>query len=412
MSQITSEIEKCFANLVNNNELKDVNERKEEFKKFKNIGIPNNKSENWKYSSLVNDINEFSDLKITNKRQKINFKKSLLDLNHDKIFLVDGALYDAELNQEGIKLSEFKNFKKIENNNSLTYLNNAFARDGFQLEVSENVKVKKPIIIYNYFTENLSPFSFINIKNSFILNENSELVIYFNNIFLSDKKYFCNNVTNIDVKNKAVLKKYLSHEYNKNSSLYNFYNINISEYAKFEYFNYIQDTFSCRDEIYANLNGSNSFVSLINLENLNQNYNHESKWIINHNKPNTKSSQFLKSALHDKSSCVFQGKIFVDSVAQKTDGYQLSRALLLSDLSKFTAKPELEIYADDVKCSHGSSSGSVDEESLFYLRSRGINEKDAKKMMIEGFLAESISKITDKTFQEIFLNKLALSNEY
>ena len=78
MSQITSEIEKCFANLVNNNELKDVNERKEEFKKFKNIGIPNNKSENWKYSSLVNDINEFSDLKITNKRQKINFKKKFI----------------------------------------------------------------------------------------------------------------------------------------------------------------------------------------------------------------------------------------------------------------------------------------------------------------------------------------------
>ena len=125
-----------------------------------------------------------------------------------------------------------------------------------------------------------------------------------------------------------------------------------------------------------------------------------------------KSSQFLKTALHDSSHSVFQGKIYVNSIAQKTDGYQLSRALLLSDLAKFTAKPELEIYADDVKCRHGSSSGSIDEDSLFYLRSRGIDEKDAKKMMIEGFLAEAVQKITDKNFQQLFLNKLALSNEY
>ena len=412
MSEISTEIEKCFTTFVNDKKLKDTNERRVEFEKFKKIGIPNNKSENWKYSSLVNDINKFSDLKISKKKQKIDLKKNLLNFNHDKIFIVDGVLYDAEINQESIMLSEFKNLKKIQNNNSLTYLNNAFACDGFELEVTESTKAKKPIIIYNYFTENLSSFSFINIKNNIIINENSELILYFNNIFLSDKKYFFNNVTNIELKKKAVLKKYLSHDHNKNSSLYNFYNINVGDFAKFEYFNYIQNTFSCRDEIYANLNGDNSFASLINLENLNQNYNHESKWIINHNKPNTKSSQFLKSALHDKSSCVFQGKIFVESVAQKTDGYQLSRALLLSDLCKFTAKPELEIYADDVKCSHGSSSGSIDEESLFYLRSRGINEKDAKKMMIEGFLAESINKISDKTFQEIFLNKLALSNEY
>ena len=109
-------------------------------------------------------------------------------------------------------LSEFKNLKKIQNNNSLTYLNNAFACDGFELEVTESTKAKKPIIIYNYFTENLSSFSFINIKNNIIINENSELILYFNNIFLSDKKYFFNNVTNIELKKKAVLKKYLSHD--------------------------------------------------------------------------------------------------------------------------------------------------------------------------------------------------------
>tara|TARA_B100000886_G_scaffold254559_1_gene180102 strand:+ start:17249 stop:18484 length:1236 start_codon:yes stop_codon:yes gene_type:complete len=411
MSQISSAIDKCFSGLITDSDVKNVNDRKEEFNKFKNTGIPSNKYENWKYSSLIKDINNFSDLTISKKKQNINLKKNLFDFNHDKIFLVDGILYDADINEKGLKISQYNNFKKIGNNNPLVYLNNAFACNGFELEVKENSKVKKPLVIYNYFTNQL-PSTFINFQHKLVLNNNSELVVFINNIFQANSKFFCNNVTNIELKDGAILKNYSIHENNKLSSLFNFYNVDLGYSSNFEYFNYINNTSSCRDEININLNGENAFASLANLQNLDQKYNHESKWVINHNKENTKSSQFLKTALHDSSNSVFQGKIYVKSIAQKTDGYQLSRALLLSDLAKFTAKPELEIYADDVKCSHGSSSGSIDEDSLFYLRSRGIDEKDAKKMMIEGFLAEAVQKITDKNFQQLFLNKLALSNEY
>ncbi len=411
MSQISSAIDKCFSGLITDSDVKNVNDRKEEFNKFKNTGIPSNKYENWKYSSLIKDINNFSDLTISKKKQNINLKKNLFDFNHDKIFLVDGILYDADINEKGLKISQYNNFKKIGNNNPLVYLNNAFACNGFELEVKENSKVKKPLVIYNYFTNQL-PSTFINFQHKLVLNNNSELVVFINNIFQANSKFFCNNVTNIELKDGAILKNYSIHENNKLSSLFNFYNVDLGYSSNFEYFNYINNTSSCRDEININLNGENAFASLANLQNLDQKYNHESKWVINHNKENTKSSQFLKTALHDSSHSVFQGKIYVNSIAQKTDGYQLSRALLLSDLAKFTAKPELEIYADDVKCSHGSSSGSIDEDSLFYLRSRGIDEKDAKKMMIEGFLAEAVQKITDKNFQQLFLNKLALSNEY
>ena len=411
MDQISSAIDKCFSSLITDTDVKNVNDRKEEFNKFKNTGIPSNKYENWKYSLLIKDINNFSDLTISKKKQNINLKKNLFDFNHDKIFLVDGILYDADINEKGLKISQYNNFKKIGNNNPLVYLNNAFACNGFELEVKENSKVKKPLVIYNYFTNQL-PSTFINFQHKLVLNSNSELVVFINNIFQTNSKFFCNNVTNIELKDGAILKNYSTHENNKSSSLFNFYNVDLGYSSNFEYFNYINNTSSCRDEININLNGENAFASLANLQNLDQKYNHESKWVINHNKENTKSSQFLKTALHDSSHSVFQGKIYVNSIAQKTDGYQLSRALLLSDLAKFTAKPELEIYADDVKCSHGSSSGSIDEDSLFYLRSRGIDEKDAKKMMIEGFLAEAVQKITDKNFQQLFLNKLALSNEY
>ena len=411
MDQISSAIDKCFSSLITDTDVKNVNDRKEEFNKFKNTGIPSNKYENWKYSSLIKDINNFSDLTISKKKQNVNLKKNLFDFNHDKIFLVDGILYDADINEKGLKISQYNNFKKIGNNNPLVCLNNAFACNGFELEVKENSKVKKPLVIYNYFTNQL-PSTFINIQHKLLLNSNSELVVFINNIFQTNSKFFCNNVTNVELKDGAILKNYSTHENNKSSSLFNFYNVDLGYSSNFEYFNYINNTSSCRDEININLNGENAYASLANLQNLDQKYNHESKWVINHNKENTKSSQFLKTALHDSSHSVFQGKIYVNSIAQKTDGYQLSRALLLSDLAKFTAKPELEIYADDVKCSHGSSSGSIDEDSLFYLRSRGIDEKDAKKMMIEGFLAEAVQKITDKNFQQLFLNKLALSNEY
>ena len=105
---------------------------------------------------------------------------------------------------------------------------------------------------------------------------------------------------------------------------------------------------------------------------------------------------------------VYQGKIYVDSNAQKTDGYQLSKAILLNENTEFNAKPELEIYADDVKCSHGSASGNLDQNSIFYLRSRGLNYREARILLINGFLLEVIEKITDTEIKNFIKNILGL----
>ena len=109
--------------------------------------------------------------------------------------------------------------------------------------------------------------------------------------------------------------------------------------------------------------------------------------------------------MSDDSKGVYQGKIFVDPKAQKTDGYQLSRALLLNENVEFNAKPELEIYADDVKCSHGSTSGNIDENSIFYLMSRGLSYSDSKKLLTNGFLNEVIEKITNENIKN-FVKKI------
>ena len=123
---------------------------------------------------------------------------------------------------------------------------------------------------------------------------------------------------------------------------------------------------------------------------------------------NTKSYQLIKGVLEDTSKAVYQGKIFVDSKAQKTDGYQLSKAILLNDNTEFNAKPELEIYADDVKCSHGSASGSLNEDSIFYLMSRGLNYQEAKKLLINGFLLDVVEKITDPEIKNLIKNIMNL----
>ncbi len=120
----------------------------------------------------------------------------------------------------------------------------------------------------------------------------------------------------------------------------------------------------------------------------------------------TKSYQKIKCVLSESSKSIFQGKIYVDKNAQKTDGYQLSKAILLDKDSEFDSKPELEIYADDVKCSHGSTSGSLNEEAIFYLMSRGLSQQEAKKLLIKGFLIDSIESITNKEIKKYFLKKL------
>jgi len=141
---------------------------------------------------------------------------------------------------------------------------------------------------------------------------------------------------------------------------------------------------------------------------LKENQQHEIRTTINHLVENTKSYQLIKSVLGKNSKSAYQGRIFVNSKAQKTDGYQLSKAILLDETSEFNAKPELEIYADDVKCSHGSASGSLDENSIFYLMSRGLNYQQSKELLINGFLMDVVEKITDVEIKNLITNIIGL----
>ena len=129
--------------------------------------------------------------------------------------------------------------------------------------------------------------------------------------------------------------------------------------------------------------------------------------LVDHAVPDCTSREAYKGALDDNSRGVFQGKILVRKDAQRTDGHQLNKALLLSEGAEIDAKPELEIYADDVKCSHGATAGELDEEQLFYLRSRGVMEAEARDLLVTAFLVESLEVITDEEPRDAFRGIIA-----
>jgi Fe-S cluster assembly protein SufD len=162
-----------------------------------------------------------------------------------------------------------------------------------------------------------------------------------------------------------------------------------------------------RHEIHAVLNGSNIECSLNGINLLQGKQHGDTTILMEHAAPHCKSNQFYRTILADDSRGVFQGKVHVHKVAQKTDGYQLSNTLLLSPKAEMDTKPELEIYADDVKCSHGATTGQLDEEPLFYLRSRGLSEKQARLLLIQAFVDEVADKIADETVQNQIKEKVS-----
>lgn len=154
-----------------------------------------------------------------------------------------------------------------------------------------------------------------------------------------------------------------------------------------------------RHEIHATLTGENAEISFNGINALKGNQHGDTTIVIEHAAPHCRSNQFYRTILDDKARGVFQGKVHVHQIAQKTDGYQLSNAILLSPKAEMDTKPELEIYADDVKCSHGATTGQLDDEPLFYLRSRGLTLAQARMLMLQSFVGEVVDTIADENIR-------------
>lgn len=158
-----------------------------------------------------------------------------------------------------------------------------------------------------------------------------------------------------------------------------------------------------RHEMHAEIEGENGEISFNGVNLLGRDQHGDTTILIEHKAPHCQSNQFYRTLLDDNAHGVFQGKVHVHQIAQKTDGYQLSNTLLLSPEAEMDTKPELEIYADDVKCSHGATTGQLDEDPLFYLRQRGLNESQARQLLVQAFVDEVIEKVEDETLRDEIL---------
>jgi len=375
---------------------------------FEEIGLPNKRLEDWKFSDFREIINNnFKKIETKKKSDDIKNINFIKDFAHNFIVLVNGNLHSNDFNHEEknkVKINSYE--KDIDfkfSKNPLICLNHALAEGGFTLEIDKNYKLKKVLVIYNYFTKEIEN-KILNYKNKIILNDNSEAHII--DYGVNNSKFINNVYESVILKKNAKLKSINIQSKSSDGFFHKFLKNELS--FKSDYSNLIFSSglkFNKLD-IECDLQEENSSCKVLSALFLNKNEHHEIKTLINHLAPNCKSYQRVKNILNSGSKGIFQGKIYVKDNAQKTDAYQLSKALLLNDNAEFNSKPELEIYADDVKCSHGSTSGSIDEDSLHYLMTRGLSQEEATKLLIKGFLNDVIEFIKSPTIKKFIENKL------
>ena len=393
---------------------KEIDSKRNYLEKFIESGFPSRKQENWKFLDIsqiikknISDLSFFNDYSQSNKIDPSIFVDGL---EHNKIIFINGRIEKIDFNfedQNKIRIiDETKKDIPFDYENSLIDLNSAFTDKVFKILIKKNYSLKKPLIIY-HSTDNKIKSTNINLRLDFELGENSclKLIDYFSN---NTAKNFINIFYNFNLEKNSILKNYKIDKFRNNNLKYSFNNIEQNNNSVSETFILSAGSDYIKNEINCNLNGEYSSAFINGIFSLKENQQHEIRTTINHLVENTKSYQLIKSVLGKNSKSAYQGRIFVNSKAQKTDGYQLSKAILLDETSEFNAKPELEIYADDVKCSHGSASGSLNEDSIFYLMSRGLNYQQSKELLINGFLLDVVEKITDSEIRNLVKNIIGL----
>ena len=404
--------------------------RSEAIKQFESIGFPNKKLENWKYTSLKSLLNtDYTVLpEINNVLEFKNIKKYLIDdIDSYKIIFVDGkycshlsetthegmdiCILSAALTQSKYELIIENYFNKIALKDGITSLNTAFSNEGVFIHIPKNKFVEKPIQIIHFSTGNESSLMF-QPRNLVVVDENSQVQIIERHQSLNKNKVFTNSVTEIYADKKSIIDYYKIQNDNLQASLIDNTYVNQERNSAFS-----MHTFSFGNELVRNnlnISQNDEFIETtikgVTIIGDNQHVDHNT--LIKHNKPNCNSHQDYKGIYDNKSTGVFNGRIVVNKQAQKTNAFQSNNNVLLSDKATVNAKPQLEIYADDVKCSHGCTVGQLDKNALFYLKSRGIPEKEATALLMYGFannILKSVKIPEIKTrITNIIANKLGV----
>ena len=387
--------------LDDNSPIHDI--RKKAIDTFEEKGFPTKKEEDWKYTSLNAIINK--DYSISSKGDKeIKYEKVreyfLHDIDSYKVVFIDGVfssflsetshdgldvcLLSSVLSKEKYKAIIEAYYNKIASKDSITSLNTAFAKEGAYINIPNNKEVDKPIEIINFSTGNETALM-MQPRNLIIVGENAHVQIIERHQSLPDNAVFTNSVTEIFAEKRAYLDFYKIQNDKENASLIDNTFIHQEQDTNCNVHTFSLGGKITRNNLNFSQNGEHCDSTLKGVTILKDKQHVDHNTLVNHISPNCESHQDYKGLYADSSTGVFNGRVIVEKESQKINAFQQNNNILIDDNATVNAKPQLEIFADDVKCSHGCTIGQFDEDALFYLRSRGIGLKEAQALLMYAF---------------------------
>lgn len=400
----------AFENRVDvNNKIHDI--RTDAIKIFEEKGFPSKRDEAWKYTSL-NKVLSY-DYSVFPKQENLpEYKEIKGYLIHDiesyRIVFIDGkyashlsktthegmdiCLLSSALNKTKYRLFIENYFNKAASKDGITSLNTAFTQEGVFVHIPKNTIVEKPIQILFLSTGDESAIMH-QPRNLIVVEENSHLQVIERHQSLTDNPVLTNSVTEVFAKKRAIVDYYKIQNDNPNASLIDntFINQRQESHCFFHTFSLGGKLTRNNLNFYQKGERINSVLKGVTITGDKQHIDHST--LVHHTEPNCESHQDYKGVYADSSTGVFNGKVIVEKEAQKTNAFQANNNILLSDKATINTKPQLEIFADDVKCSHGCTIGQLDDNAMFYLRSRGIPEKEAKALLMYAFANNVLNSV-------------------
>jgi len=400
--------------------------RRKAIQTFGSLGLPTRRIEAWKYTDLRARLTEAyaPSLKV---RAKALSEKALADtlgkaiakLPAYRVVIIGGAVQPAlsdlaGLSAQGVEvlaLAEALGKPPVwvkahlgtinpQKDDAVVALNLALMTGGIALKVGKDSTLDKPVHLI-HLADNREPASSFT-RHVIVVEEGANLDLIESYASLGPAPSLRNAVTEALVSDNASLNHVKLQIEDPDTTHLSTWLIGLKRDARYTAFQFSTGASLARNQIYAGFDGEGSAVSISGAILMRGRQHCDTTLLVEHRVPHCVSRELFKLVLDDEARGIFQGKIIVSPHAQKTDGKQMAQALLLSETAEFDSKPELEIFADDVVCGHGSTSGQIDEDLLFYLESRGLPEAEARAMLIQAFVGEAVELIESEGLRSAF----------
>lgn len=389
--------------------------KKSGLEEFQKIDFPDRKNEEWKYTKVDSIINKDYTIAKTSSEftQEEIDEFTFTSFDTDLLVFIDGIFSEkfsrvsqssekrvignlaANLQSALVKKSLNK-LSKVDN--AFNAMNTAAINDGLFIDIADNQAVEKPVQVL--FVSGKSENTLSIPRNLISLGKNSQITLILNYSGIKDSSYFVNNVSEISIGENSTL-DYLKIQ-NESRSAYHIDKIQVTQekYSKLNSFSLSFGGSISRNDLNTEMKDENIESNFYGLYVTSDKQHIDNHTLADHAKPNCYSNEVYKGVLSDSSRGVFNGKILVREDAQQTNAYQTNKTILLSDNARMDTKPQLEIYADDVKCSHGATVGNVDDMALLYLQTRGIPKEKAEMILVKAFVSDVVEEIKIEELQK------------